>query len=107
MREFFMTGRVVKIEQKTAKSSNTPYSIVYVEDKDGVVEILAGSKVEAPREGTTIICWGTIRSTPKQYQDRVFYSYSFSLSRFDVISAGFVSPDDEQKDYLADDRIPF
>lgn len=107
MREFLMTGKVIKVENKTAKSTNTPYSIVYVEDKDGVVEILAGSKIEAPREGTTIICRGTIRSTPKQYQDRVFYSYSFSLSKFDVISAGFVSSDDEQKDYLSDDRIPF
>lgn len=84
MKRFIVTGRVSKVDSRTSKAGS-PYSIVRIEDTEGIVEVIVGSKVELPIEDSTVLCEGTIRSTPKEYQGGIFYSYSFSASKFETI----------------------
>ena len=109
MRSFFVSGKVNRVEQKTSKAGK-PYSMIYIEDKEGTVEMVVGSRVEVPPVGSYVLCGGSIRSTPKQYQDRVFYSYSFLVSEIEKITEFEVS--ETEDDYLpevnfSDEKIPF
>lgn len=84
MKEFLVHGLVAKVDTRTSKQGTT-YSIIQIEDKEGIVEVVAGSKVEVPTVGSNVLCRGSIRSTPRNYQNRVFYSYSFYTSSIEVI----------------------
>lgn len=109
MKSFYVSGKVSAVESKTSKAGK-PYSIIYLEDKDGVIEVIGGSKVETPRVGSYILCGGNIRSTPKQYQDRVFYSYSFLVSEIEKITEFELSESEENslpEVNFSDENIPF
>lgn len=103
MKKFIITGQVTKVEARTSKGG-VPYSIVRIEDKDGVVDVITGSKVEAPAENSIVLCEGNVRSNEKEYQGGKFYSYSFSASRFEVIS---VTENIEKIEDIGDQQIPF
>lgn len=109
MRECIISGKLTKVDAKTSKAGK-PYSMIYVEDKDGTVELVAGSKVVIPPEGSYILCSGSIRSTPKQYQDKVFYSYSFLVNEIEKITEFELTEPEENSlpevNYL-DEKIPF
>lgn len=109
MREFFISGKLAKVDSKTSKAGK-PYSMIYIEDKDGTVEMVAGSKVVIPSVGSYILCSGSIRSTPRQYQDKVFYSYSFLVNEIEKITEFELTESEEislpEVNYL-DDKMPF
>lgn len=119
MKEFLIHGFVANVETKTSKQG-TPYSIIKIEDKDSVIEVVAGSKVQPPTIGSSILCRGSIRSTPRTYQERTFYSYSFFATAIEPIS-GIVFDDKAYAQYaepkvvdaivklddFGDEKIPF
>lgn len=113
MKSFYVSGKVSKIENKTSRA-NKPYSMIYIEDKNGTVELVASGKVDLPPVGSCVLCGGTIRSTPRPYQDRVFYSYSFLVEEIDTITELEVSSHEEslpesslQEVNFSDVNIPF
>lgn len=109
MRDYIISGKLVKIEPRTSKTGN-PYSIIKIEDKDGIVEMVAGSKVEVPPIGSYVLCGGSIRSTSKTYEDRVFYSYSFLVDTIETITKFEVTQPEENSVpdvNLSDLNIPF
>lgn len=109
MRDFIISGKLTKIEARTSKAGK-PYTMLYVEDKDGTTEMLAGSKVVIPPEGSFVLCSGSIRSTPRTYQDKVFYSYSFSVNEIEKITEFEMTEPEETSlpdvDF-SDAKIPF
>jgi hypothetical protein len=109
MRECIISGKLTKVDAKTSKAGK-PYSMIYVEDKDGTVEMVAGSKVVIPPEGSYVFCSGSIRSTPKQYQDKVFYSYSFLVNEIEKVTEFELTEPEENSlpdvDF-SDAKIPF
>lgn len=109
MREFIVSGKLTKVDAKTSKAGK-PYSMIYLEDKEGTVEMVAGSKVVIPLEGSYILCSGSIRSTPRQYQDKVFYSYSFLVNEIEKVTEFELTEPEEislpEVNYL-DEKIPF
>lgn len=109
MRECIISGKLTKVDAKTSKAGK-PYSMIYVEDKDGIVELVAGSKVVIPPEGSYILCSGSIRSTPRQYQDKVFYSYSFLVNEIEKVTEFELTEPEESSlpdvDF-SDAKIPF
>lgn len=109
MRECIISGKLTKVDAKTSKAGK-PYSMIYVEDKDGTVEMVAGSKVVIPPEGSYVFCSGSIRSNPRLYQDKVFYSYSFLVNEIEKITEFEVTESEEtsvpEVNFL-DSNIPF
>lgn len=109
MREFLLTGSIKKTDQRTSKAGS-PYSIVLIEDKEGVTEVIVGSKVDIPPEGSFVLCRGSIRSTPRSYQDRIYYSYSFSALTFELLTKKtdeIELPESLQEASFSDSQIPF
>ena len=109
MREFLIVGKIIQKETKVSKSNN-PYTIVYIEDQNETFEVIAGSKVEVPTELSIVVCRGSIRSTPRTYQDRTFYSVSLLASKFEIISSNVDETDAIDEKNIVDnsfENIPF
>lgn len=110
MRECIITGKVSSIDVKTSKAGTT-YSVVIVIDTDGTpVEIFAGSKVELPSLGSTILCKGIIRTNVREYQGKTYLSFSFWASKFETLleknSENIAEESLPEVNYL-DEKIPF